>query len=167
MNKTFTDIASYQSYNQRRAEAIRKNFPKTAETAAKFMAAKARAYAPMNSGKLKSNIIRRKNVVSAYGSNPKDKFPYIHWVNQTRPEFVTMNVKLKGKRKLPWVTVGAGSDVMPVLVRGGKMTYGLQPSNWRWTGRAGFFKLAFGETRQHYNWWVQKARKRSLTAEFI
>jgi hypothetical protein len=161
MNKVFSSPQEYQEYNRRRAEAIKKNLSKTAINAAKFMAAKARAYAPMKSRRLVRGIIRRKNVVTARASNKG--FPYIHWINQTPGTNMT-TIHLKRNRitgqfsKLAELSPGDG----PIFAA----TYGLQPS-WNWSGKAMFFQKAFGESRKHYNIGLQRARKKSLQAEFI
>ena len=163
---TFESIQRYQAHNAKRAEAIRTNLPKTAENAAIFTAAKARAYAPMKTGRLRRGIVRRKNVVTARASNPgKDgRFPYIHWVNRT-PGKGMINLRMKRNKitgqfaKVKELNEGDG----PIFVA----TYGTRPSGWFYTGRAGFFKQAVKEGRQHFGRALTEATKKSLRAEFI
>lgn len=155
----------YDDFNRRRMEMLKRNARRGETLGAEKYAIRLRMYVPINTGKLKRSIVRRGNKVRVGASN--NGFPYVHWINQTSPEFVTLDVKAKGKRGLPWVTVGHGSDVMPVLVRGGKMTYGLQPTNWRWTGKVRFAQRALYETRQDWQVLIQKINKKSLMGESI
>jgi hypothetical protein len=166
MNRTF-DLPAYQAYNARRAEAIKKNGEKTALNAAKFMAAKTRAYAPRKSGNLIKGIVRRKNVVTARAS--KKGFPYIHWVNQTPgTPYKTLTL-----RRLARNGRFTSSRTNRRFLRQGspfQVTYGLQPtepSRWNYSGQAGFFQKAFGETRKHFSNSMQRMRQKSIVGEFI
>ena len=151
----------YHALQRRRLAALKKNARRGEILGAEKYAIRLRMYVPIKTGKLKRSIIRRGNVVRVGASN--NGFPYVHWINQTPGmNMITLNVKPKS-RGLPIVSINGNA----VLVPGGKMTYGLQPSNWVWTGRVRFAQVALFETRKDWQVLMQRVNKKSLRGESI
>ena len=154
-------LEQYRTVQKRRALKLKKNVKRSSITAAKFTATRARMYAPSDRGTLRKGIIRRKNVVTARATGNQG-FPYVHWVNQTPgTNMTTLQVKPKSQGK----TTVFMDNRRIVNVLGGRMTYGLEPSNWQWSGRAMFFQLATAEGRQLNRKLSVKANRKSIKLE--
>jgi len=151
----------YHAFQRRRMEMLERNARRGETLGAEKYAIRLRMYVPIKSGKLKRSIVRRGNKVRVGASN--NGFPYVHWINQTSPEFVTLNYP-KGAWLPPSVTGRWWEQILP---KGGKATYGLQPTNWRWTGKVRFAQRALYETRQDWQVLIQKINKKSLMGESI
>lgn len=76
-------IDEYHQIHKRRIDQIKKWKRRGPITSAKYMAAQCRSMAPRNSGRMIRSIKRNKNTVQVGGTNPKNQFPYVHWVNAT------------------------------------------------------------------------------------
>jgi hypothetical protein len=140
---------------------LEKNTSRGKILGAEKFAAKLRLYVPVKTGKLKRSIVRKKGVVRI-GTTGNNGFPYVHWINQTTPEFVTLNLK-RNKRTGKF----ANKYTPDKFAIAFPATYGLQPANWNWTGRVGFVKIALAETRKDWQVLIQKINKKSIMGESI
>ena len=163
----FNSVLEYQQYNLRRGMMLVKNADRSQIQAAKFTVAMVRSMAPMKSGRLRRGIIRRGNQVSARAS--KGKFPYIHWINQTRGQGLqTLKMRMRGGRFVS----GKNKDGTKKLGRPAKgekvitAIYGSSP-NWNWTGQAKFFDKGVALGRKHFRNLSRRALNKSLRAEAI
>ena len=141
---------------------LQKNAVRGEIRGAEIYANKLRLYVPIKTGRLKRSINRKGNTVRV-GASGDGGFPYVHWINQTSPEFVTLNYP-KGAWLPPSITNPKWTRILPP---GGKAVYGLQPSNWNWTGQVRFAQRALYETRQDWRVLMQKINKKSLMVESI
>jgi hypothetical protein len=146
-------LDSYRRKQNRILHNLRRRKTISEYDEARHLAALVRRNAPfarINGGKLRSQIRRNKNVVTARASNKG--FPYIHWINQTYGTGMsTLRVKTPSGK--------VNMDGAWIPVRGRLMRYGQLPNNWRWTGKAKFFTLAVLDTQKRYG---QRMRKNVL-----
>jgi hypothetical protein len=84
------NLEEYRAIQKKRIAILQKGKRRGPITAAKYMAAQMRSIAPRTTGNLISTIHQRKNRVEVRGSNPRNGFPYVHWVNAT-PGFERVN----------------------------------------------------------------------------
>jgi hypothetical protein len=152
----------YHALQRKRLAMLMKNAKRGEILGAEKYATRLRMYVPIKSGKLKRSINRKGNTVRV-GATGTDGFPYVHWINQTSPEFVTLKFP-NGAWLPPSVT---GRESINILPKGGVATYGLQPSTWNWTGRVRFAQRALFETRKDWQVLIQKINKKSLMVESI
>lgn len=140
---------------------------KTETEAAQFMVARARARAPIGSGKLYRGIRRRGNkaVSAAVGANG---FPYMHWVNQTRGMgMATIHIHRRPNGLF-------ASKHIPVKESMGKkfrVKYGQQPysytgkgkrEHWNFSGTPRYWDLAVIETTEFFSKSVRNNVKKAL-----
>lgn len=153
----------YVQLQKRRAEKLLKNQKRGKIRGAELYATRLRMYVPVQTGKLRRSIVRRGSTVRV-GATGEGGFPYVHWINQTPGKgMITLDVKPKGPASRNLVYIRG----RPVNVEGGKMTYGLQPGNWRWTGKVRFAQVALFETRKDWQVLIQKINKKSIMVQSI
>ena len=167
MNKI--ELKDYRRWQERRIAKLKQGKQRGPITAAKFLTAQLRSMAPRKTGNLLGTIKRNKNSVRVSGVNPKNGFPYIHWVNQTPslPQYHNLMVrKYVDYRGRAYVHMG--HDVFSskwIHVPGGRMVYGQAPSNWNWTGTPGFAEIAKERTRIEFRNIMARVTKKALNME--
>lgn len=135
---------------KKKAEKLR-NVSPTENRIARHIGILAQMYAPRDKGALRAGITVRKNRVSSAVPGP---FPYQLWVNQ-EPGYETMSVRKYMNRKgVPVVWIS--SSRRWVEVNGGLMRYGSAPTNWKWTGKPGYFDKAVVDSRPYFTFVADK-----------
>jgi hypothetical protein len=143
----------YQMVNRKRADRLKKVQRKTPIKAAKYMAAKARELKP---GIHSIQVVRRKNEVRISGTNPRNGFPFVHWVNQSEGYEVLQAGRYTDWKGRPMVSINGNW----VHVKGGHMIYGSAPSGWDWKGTPRFATIARNSARQFFrNTMIRDTRK--------
>lgn len=77
----YKNITEYRKAQQSKIKKLKTYKRRGPITAAKFMVARSRQWAPRNTGNVIRNIRRQRNKVLVGGSNPINGFPYIYWIN--------------------------------------------------------------------------------------
>lgn len=161
-------IERYHEIWRKRSERIANIGDRTPVASAKFMAARTRSLVPYSRrGKgtgglhMRDTIQQRNNVVSVSGVSPKG-FPYIHWVNQTTQGYAALTMR----RLMRTGRFTSRQTNKRFLTPNSPFTaiYGSTPSNWRWTGTAGFFRIATEDTRRYFGRVVVKNIRNTLRA---
>ena len=163
------DIKDYHAMQQKRIAQLRRGKRRGPITAAKYMAAQVRSMAPRKTGNLLRSIRRNKNVVRVSGVNPKNGFPYIHWINRTPslPQYHVLNAgRFTDHRGRSYVHMGHDSFSSKwVHVPGKRMVYGQSPAGWNWTGQAGFVEIAKERTREEFKRIMERVTKKAFRLE--
>jgi hypothetical protein len=80
---TYTSMAQYRKAQEKRIQILKKGMRRGPITSAKYMVAQLRSIVPVDRGTLAASIKRSGSTVTARGSNPRNGFPYIHFINAT------------------------------------------------------------------------------------
>jgi hypothetical protein len=92
------NLKEYSAVQEKRIRILSNGKRKGPITAAKYMVAQLRSMAPKDSGRLRGSIRRIGSLVRVSGSNPRNSYPYVHWINET-PELTKGGVLTSwGKR---------------------------------------------------------------------
>lgn len=163
------NVKDYAAMQRKRISQLQKGKRRGPITAAKYLAAQARSMAPRKTGNLLRSIRRNKNVVRVSGVNPKNGFPYIHWINRTPslPQYHSLRVlKYTDRRGRGHVHMGHDFSTSHwVPVPGNTMVYGASPSGWNWTGVAGFVTRAQNRTRIEFKNIMERVTKKAIRLE--
>lgn len=162
-------LSRYHEIQRKRIAQLKKGKRRGPITAAKYMAAQVRSMAPRKTGNLLRSIRRNKNRVRVSGVNPKNGFPYIHWINRTPslPQYHVLNVRrYTDYRGRSYVHMGHdtfSSNWVPVP--GKRMVYGQSPGSWNWTGKPGFVEIAKDRTRGEFRRIMERVTNKALRLE--
>jgi hypothetical protein len=117
--------------------------------AAAYTLARIRMRMPIASGNMRNSTRRIGTRIVVRGSNPVNKFPYVHWVNQTRG---------RGMTRLRFPTGNKRFGILPGTVA----VYGKSPAHFRWTGQAKFVSKGVKEGREQFKRIKVRSLRRSL-----